>query len=207
MGLHFTVQTDHSVLQWLMSFRQPEGVLARWIEKLQVYNFTVVHRPGTQHCNATTVYRCHCYSDCCCYCEKKDAQRDECLKSEVVCSVVELGGASAERGQAAVGLKGWERNQGMCSDIRPALAWVTAQHKPRREEVGVFSYTTQDTGQCLTPCAYITGCYKGDGQSQKQERQDGRWLCQGPSGNLGAQGLECRLQDQLESARSYRMQE
>lgn len=44
-GLHFTVRTDQSALQWLMSFREPEGQLAHWIEELQAYDFTVMHRP------------------------------------------------------------------------------------------------------------------------------------------------------------------
>lgn len=42
-GLHFTVRTDHAALQWLMSFREPEGQLACWIEELQAYDFAVVH--------------------------------------------------------------------------------------------------------------------------------------------------------------------
>eukprot|EP00064_Thunnus_orientalis_P011662 superscaffoldBa00001704_g11693 len=46
-GLYFTVRTDHSALQWLTLFRDPEGQLARWIEELQAYDFSVVHRPGT----------------------------------------------------------------------------------------------------------------------------------------------------------------
>jgi len=30
-GLPFTVRTDHSTLQWLMSFKEPEGQVAQWI--------------------------------------------------------------------------------------------------------------------------------------------------------------------------------
>jgi len=32
-GLPFTVRTDHSALQWLMSFKEPEEKVARWIEE------------------------------------------------------------------------------------------------------------------------------------------------------------------------------
>ena len=38
-GRQFTVQTDHSALQWLMMFRTPEGQIARWLQKLQDYDF------------------------------------------------------------------------------------------------------------------------------------------------------------------------
>ncbi|KAL2086586.1 hypothetical protein ACEWY4_017646 [Coilia grayii] len=53
-SLPFTVRTDHSALQWLMSFKEPEGQVARWLEELQAYNFTVVHRSGAQHGNANS---------------------------------------------------------------------------------------------------------------------------------------------------------
>ena len=47
LGNKFTLRTDHGSLTWLSNFRQPEGQLARWIEKLQEYDFSIVHRPWT----------------------------------------------------------------------------------------------------------------------------------------------------------------
>ncbi len=46
-GRRFTVRTDHAALKWLMNFRQPEGQVARWIERLQQYDFITEHRPGS----------------------------------------------------------------------------------------------------------------------------------------------------------------
>ena len=40
----FTVRTDHASLQWLLSFKSPEGQMERWLEKLQTYDFCVVYR-------------------------------------------------------------------------------------------------------------------------------------------------------------------
>ena len=33
-GRQFTVRTDHASLQWLITFKNPEGQMARWLEKL-----------------------------------------------------------------------------------------------------------------------------------------------------------------------------
>lgn len=45
----FEVITDHSSLIWLMKQPDLSGRLARWVLKLQSYNFTVSHRKGKDH--------------------------------------------------------------------------------------------------------------------------------------------------------------
>ena len=42
-GRPFTVRTDHNALNWLQSFKEPEGQVARWLELL------------AQYCNKTKV--------------------------------------------------------------------------------------------------------------------------------------------------------
>ncbi|KRZ86344.1 Retrovirus-related Pol polyprotein from transposon 17.6 [Trichinella sp. T8] len=42
----FDVRTDHSCLRWLRNFKEPEGQVARWLEQLAEYDFSVLHRPG-----------------------------------------------------------------------------------------------------------------------------------------------------------------
>ena len=49
IGRHFTIQTDCGALTWLQNFKTPEGQLTRWLEKLQDYQFMIVHRPGRKH--------------------------------------------------------------------------------------------------------------------------------------------------------------
>ena len=56
----FTLRTDHSSIVWIQFFKEPEGQLARWMEKLQEYDFKVVHRRGTQHNNADALSRQPC---------------------------------------------------------------------------------------------------------------------------------------------------
>ena len=60
LGRRFTLRTDHGSLSWLQSFKEPEGQLARWLEKLQEYHFDIVHQPGRKHANADSLSRRPC---------------------------------------------------------------------------------------------------------------------------------------------------
>jgi len=52
VGASVILRTDHYSLKWLKTFKRPEGILARWIETLAEFDYTVVHRPGRLHSNA-----------------------------------------------------------------------------------------------------------------------------------------------------------
>ena len=56
-GAKFLCRTDHHSLIWLNSMKQPQGILARWLETLSNYNFTVEHRAGQLHTNADALSR------------------------------------------------------------------------------------------------------------------------------------------------------
>ena len=57
-GPHFTVRTDHAALVWLTNLKYIQGMLARWLAKLQQFHFSIEHRPGAQHGNADGLSRC-----------------------------------------------------------------------------------------------------------------------------------------------------
>ena len=59
-GQKFKVRTDHGALRWLMSFKDPQGQVARWLEVLGTYDFEVEHRPGLKHNNADALSRGPC---------------------------------------------------------------------------------------------------------------------------------------------------
>ena len=65
------VRTDHSALQWLMNFKNPEGQIARCLEYLQTYDFDVCHRRRKSHVNADFLPRIPCDETC------KDCNKDE----------------------------------------------------------------------------------------------------------------------------------
>ena len=84
-GRHFTVRTDHAALRWLLSFRSPEGQVARWLECLQQYDFQIEHRPGAKHGNADALSRRPCLPNDCRHCdrlEEKEPTHHTSLQSD-----------------------------------------------------------------------------------------------------------------------------
>ena len=83
----FTLRTDHSSLTWLRNFKEPEGQLARWLERLQDLNFDVVHRQGTAHRNADALSRLPCRQ---CGRSTADASTDASTGAEVAATMLQL---------------------------------------------------------------------------------------------------------------------
>ena len=46
LGQMFLIVTDRRTLTWLYSFKEPDGLLARWIEKLGQFDFEIKHEAG-----------------------------------------------------------------------------------------------------------------------------------------------------------------
>ena len=44
LGQHFLIIADHRALVWIYSFKEPDGMVARWIEKLGQFKFDIKHR-------------------------------------------------------------------------------------------------------------------------------------------------------------------
>ena len=57
LGREFKVWTDHSSLRWLCNFKEPQGQLARWLEAMRKYKFTIEHRDEKKHQNADSQSR------------------------------------------------------------------------------------------------------------------------------------------------------
>lgn len=56
-GRKFRIRSDHSSLQWLLNFRNPTGMLARWIESLGNFQFDIIFRRGVEHTAADGLSR------------------------------------------------------------------------------------------------------------------------------------------------------
>ncbi|CAM9961879.1 unnamed protein product, partial [Heterosigma akashiwo] len=57
LGRFFMLETDHSALRSILTTRNPEGRLARWVLKLQEFDFEVVYRKGADHVPADFMSR------------------------------------------------------------------------------------------------------------------------------------------------------
>ena len=56
-GKKFKLRTDHSSLQWLVNFRNPSGMLVRWLEILGSFTFDIIYRPGSENVFADALSR------------------------------------------------------------------------------------------------------------------------------------------------------
>jgi hypothetical protein len=56
-GAPFYLETDHSALRTLFNIKNPKGLYARWIMRLQPYDIDVVIKPGRLHQNADALSR------------------------------------------------------------------------------------------------------------------------------------------------------
>ncbi|KAG7517886.1 hypothetical protein JOB18_018680 [Solea senegalensis] len=122
-GAPFVVRTDHAALQWLMSFREPEGQVARWLEDLQTFDFTVAHRAGAQHSNSDTLSRRPCATEGCRYCEKREERENELAQPEnpaqLSCRMLQV-----------VDTPDWRTQQENDPDLQPVLQWLEVGQRP-----------------------------------------------------------------------------
>ena len=58
-GKRFLLVTDHSALCHLFNVTTPNGRMARWVMKLQAYDFDTIHRAGRKHLNVDSLSRLH----------------------------------------------------------------------------------------------------------------------------------------------------
>ncbi|KAK3882385.1 hypothetical protein Pcinc_013251 [Petrolisthes cinctipes] len=125
----FTIRTDHAALRWLKTLKVPEGQLARWLGRLEQYNYHVEHRPGRVHINADSLSRRPCLPDCN-HCTRRDPD-PVCRRLLVAQDLQEADNK-------------WRKSQREDSDLAPVIHWLEAGlERPNWEEVAAESTTTK----------------------------------------------------------------
>lgn len=146
-GNHFEIRTDHSSLQWLLNFKNPEGQMARWLQnlKLQQYDFKIEHRLGKLHGNADALSR-RPYGKCgCSYCEMKEVNDRRAKETTTEqCMVGAIGNlirtVTAENSSNAPDLQHIEQAQLSDPEIQPILTSMKESAvKPPWEEVSSYN--------------------------------------------------------------------
>jgi transposase InsO family protein len=93
------VRTDHGSLQWLKNFKDPADQVARWLEKISVFRWFILHRAGVKHGNADALSRRPCDGNCK-QCAKIKKQLDpKFLESMVPEQTVNLVGPKRTKGK------------------------------------------------------------------------------------------------------------
>ena len=57
LGRHFVLRVDHSALTYLRKTPEIIGQAARWLDYIEEYNFSIVHRSGSAHSNCAALSR------------------------------------------------------------------------------------------------------------------------------------------------------
>ncbi|KAF7695155.1 hypothetical protein HF521_006878, partial [Silurus meridionalis] len=165
LGRPFTVRTDHSSLQWLLRMREPEGQLARWLEKLGEYDFRVVHRPGRCHENADVLSRRPCRTNCPCNLKNQISSSPQLCHQAVQCDLdfepvdnvpiaVPLEFCAVGVVQPAINastssFSGWTAEelrfaQAADADIAPIKRWIQeGERRPSWEDVSPYGPATK----------------------------------------------------------------
>ncbi len=128
-GQRFLLRTDHGSLTWLRNFREPEGQLARWLERLQELDFDIIHRRGTKHTNADALSRLPCRQ---CGRESHDT-----FAPAVVASAITLQPSQVDLRE------GLREAQLADAQLRPLLEGKEAGRKPSIAELGCVSRSSR----------------------------------------------------------------
>jgi len=138
LGNKVVLRTDHHSLKWLNTFKRPEGIMARWVETLAEFDFTIEHRPGRLHCNADGVSRPICKQ---CYGKTtKTPWVDELDHAVELTEPLGLGAlfwAPEHSAEDIVALQAEDE------DLAPVLDWLETDHVPDADELRSHSLITR----------------------------------------------------------------
>ncbi|KAJ8948177.1 hypothetical protein NQ318_010450 [Aromia moschata] len=121
--------------KWIMNFKNPEGQVARWMERLQQYDFKIMHRSGKTHGNADTLSRRPCLEQKCRYCQKIETKESsyETCNELLMATTIEV-----EDEWSSEELK---KSQKKDSDLKLIRNWLKNGVRPTWQEVSRYGTT------------------------------------------------------------------
>ncbi|KAJ8954602.1 hypothetical protein NQ318_003134 [Aromia moschata] len=115
--------------------KNPEGQVARWMERLQQYNFKIMHRSGKTHGNADTLSRRPCLEQKCRYCQKIETKEySNSTTNELLMATT----VQVEDEWSSEELK---KSQKKDSDLKLIRNWLKNGVRPTWQEVSRYGTT------------------------------------------------------------------
>ncbi|GFX70407.1 retrovirus-related Pol polyprotein from transposon opus [Trichonephila clavipes] len=133
-GQKFLLRTDHASLTWLMNFRNTEGQVARWIQRLNEYYFDIRHRKGSSHGNADALSRRPCPENCR-HCSRVETKYDYAIRQITTSTATPPDPLSDEKVR---------EDQMADPDINPLIEFMeSSSNKPSWQDISAYSPTTK----------------------------------------------------------------
>ncbi|GFT61666.1 retrovirus-related Pol polyprotein from transposon 412 [Trichonephila clavipes] len=133
-GQKFLLRTDHASLTWLMNFRNTEGQVARWIQRLNEYYFDIRHRKGSSHGNADALSRRPCPENCR-HCSRVETKYDYAIRQITTSTATPPDPWSDEKVR---------EDQMADPDIKPLIEFMeSSSNKPSWQGISAYSPTTK----------------------------------------------------------------
>ncbi|GFV29249.1 retrovirus-related Pol polyprotein from transposon 412 [Trichonephila clavipes] len=133
-GQKFLLRTDHASLNWLMNFRNTEGQVARWIQRLNEYYFDIRYRKGSSHGNADALSRRPCPENCR-HCSRVETKYDYAIRQITTSTATPPDPWSDEKVR---------KDQMADPDIKPLIEFMeSSSNKPSWQDISAYSPTTK----------------------------------------------------------------
>ena len=133
-----------------MNFKNIEGQIARWLETLASYDFTIIHRSGLTHLNADALSRRPCIDEKCEYCDRIETRysiKDSGLITRAIGDNVE----STDKGECIL-------KEGLSSKhIKESYGRVSYAYKSGKSDDSVKVHIQQSDSVKDIPERTITG--------------------------------------------------
>ncbi|GFX51321.1 retrovirus-related Pol polyprotein from transposon 412 [Trichonephila clavipes] len=133
-GQKFLLRTDHASLTWLMNFRNTEGQVARWIQRLNEYYFDIRHHKGSSHGNADALSRRPCPENCR-HCSRVETKYDYAIRQIRTSTATPPDPWSDEKAR---------EDQMADPNIKPLIEFMeSSSNKPSWQDILAYSPTTK----------------------------------------------------------------
>ena len=133
-GSNFLVRTDHASLTWPLNFRNPEGQVARWIEKLQQYSFVIKHGIGTKHSNADALSRRPCILENCRNCEIADERE----RNSIIVQTARTKPLDYDNWSKPWSNEMLRTEQFTDTHLKTIISWKQSKHRPEWNDISCF---------------------------------------------------------------------